>query len=122
MSVEVLDGIMGLVVGDAFGVPYEFMAREKVKELFLKRWQGQVFIISRWALGQLSFIACDIYVYLGILLLNGHVLDTACEKAAWQVFIMDMRRFRIDGFETGGIRNILYSYAQNGKISKSRIL
>ncbi len=34
MSVEVLDGIMGLAVGDAFGVPYEFMAREKVKNIF----------------------------------------------------------------------------------------
>ena len=27
MSVKVLDGIMGLAVGDAFGVPYEFIAQ-----------------------------------------------------------------------------------------------
>ena len=199
MSVKVLDGIMGLAVGDAFGVPYEFMAREKVKKIISKemtgagvhnqpvgtwsddtsltlclldnldrkpdyykimhsfaRWyetgeytaNGRCFDIgstTRYAIRRyesgivplkcgsrsisnngngslmrilpiiyyfdkyktfrlcasdlniihkmsalthahpISFIACDIYVYLGILLLNGHVLDTACEEAAESV-------------------------------------
>lgn len=40
MSVKVLDGIMGLAVGDAFGVPYEFMAREKVKKIISKEMTG----------------------------------------------------------------------------------
>lgn len=33
MSKKVLNGIMGLAVGDAFGVPYEFVSRENVKKI-----------------------------------------------------------------------------------------
>lgn len=199
MSVKVLDGIMGLAVGDAFGVPYEFMAREKVKKIISKEmigtgahdqpvgtWSDDTsltlclldnldrkpdyykimrsfaawyemgaytangncfdigntirYAIKRYESGimplkcgsrnisnngngslmrilpmiyyfnkygdfqlnasnlniihkisalthahPLSFIACDIYVYLGILLLNGHILEKAYEEAAERV-------------------------------------
>ena len=191
MSTKVLDGIMGLAVGDAFGVPYEFMTRENVKKMITKEmigagvhnqpvgtWSDDTSLtlclldnldrkpdyykimrsfamwyemgeytanttrraIKRYESGitplkcgsrdflnngngslmrilpiiyyfnkygefqlntlnlniihkisalthahPLSFIACDIYVYLGTLLLNGHILKTAYEEAVEKV-------------------------------------
>lgn len=40
MSTKVLDGIMGLAVGDAFGVPYEFLERETVKKIIGRKMAG----------------------------------------------------------------------------------
>lgn len=40
MSTKILDGIMGLAVGDAFGVPYEFVERERVKKILCREMVG----------------------------------------------------------------------------------
>lgn len=50
-SNPVIDGLIGQSVGDAFGVPYEFMGREDVRKLDLREMVGcdtQVSFNSRW--------------------------------------------------------------------------
>lgn len=37
---KTLDGILGLAIGDAYGVPYEFVDREKVKRIICKEMRG----------------------------------------------------------------------------------
>ena len=47
----VVGGLMGLAVGDAFGVPVEFMSREEVRRVDLQEMEGNdspILINSRW--------------------------------------------------------------------------
>lgn len=47
----VVDGLLGLAVGDAFGVPVEFMSREEVRKVNLQEMVGNDYephFSSRW--------------------------------------------------------------------------
>lgn len=47
----IVDGLLGLAVGDAFGVPYEFMSRQQIGRLHLDEMLGcdkQVPFLSQW--------------------------------------------------------------------------